>query len=251
MEIDNKVLEIERKYEEYKSESAKRIKEINNKYKQSKKTKQYQELYSVYSEMRKKIWNFRKELNNIQTDEENTKTKIKELETELVENYFKYSISYLTKLNDYNITVINQNIAYHAQKIKENEKDILNKMGIFLAIFSVIGFGASSVLTLESNHFALCSMICGAILITMTSLFYLINFSYENIWPSIGRMIIPFCIGIGLIISGANYMDSHPSENKTIKDFETKLKILEEKNNDLEKKIDYEKRINELEKKTK
>ena len=244
MEIDNKVLEIERKYEEYKSESAKRIKEINNKYKQSKKTKQYQELYSVYSEMRKKIWNFRKELNNIQTDEENTKTKIKELETELVENYFKYSISYLTKLSDYNITVINRNIDYHAQKIKENEKDILNKMGIFLAIFSVIGFGASSVLTLESNHFAVCSMICGVILITMTSLFYLINFSYEDIWTSIGRMIIPICIGFGLIIFGANYTKSHPSENKTTKDLETRLKIVEEK-------IDYEKRINELENKAK
>ena len=117
-------------------------------------------------------------------------------------------------------------------------------MGIFLAIFYIIGFGISSSLNIESNHFALCSMICGAILITMTSLFYLINFSYENIWTSIGRMIIPICIGFGLIIFGANYMKSHPTENKTAKDLETRLKIIEEK-------IDYEKRINELEKKTK
>lgn len=39
-------------------------------------------------------------------------------------------------------------------------------------------------------------------------------------------------------------MKSHPSENKTTKDLETRLKIVEEK-------IDYEKRINELENKTK
>lgn len=84
---------------------------------------------------------------------------------------------------------------------KKYDKNILNIMGIFLAIFSIIGFGISSSLKkIESNHFALCSMICGAILITMTSLFYLINFSYENIWISIGRMIIPICIGFGLII---------------------------------------------------
>ena len=127
---------------------------------------------------------------------------------------------------------------------KKYDKSILNIMGIFLAIFSVIGFGISSSLNIESNHFALCSMICGAILITMTSLFYLINFSYENIWTSIVRMIIPICIGFGLIIFGANYMKSHPSENKTTKDLETRLKIVEEK-------IDYEKRINELENKTK
>lgn len=127
---------------------------------------------------------------------------------------------------------------------KKYDKNILNIMGIFLAIFSIIGFGISSSLNIESNHFALCSMICGAILITMTSLFYLINFSYENIWTSIGRMIIPICIGFGLIIFGANYMKSHPSENKTTKDLETRLKIVEEK-------IDYEKRINELENKTK
>ena len=248
MEIDNRVLEIERKYKEYKSQSARKINEIQKKYKQSKKTnekiKQHQEFYFLYSEMRKEFLDLRKELNKIHTDDESTKTKIKELENELVENYFKYSIRYLTKLNDYNIKVINQNIASHDQKIKENEKDILNKMGIFLAIFSIIGFGISSTLNIESNNFAVCSMICGVILITMTSLFYLINFSYEDIWTSIGRMIIPICIGFGLIIFGANYTKSHPSENKTTKDLETRLKIVEEK-------IDYEKRINELENKTK
>ena len=127
---------------------------------------------------------------------------------------------------------------------KKYDKNILNIMGIFLAIFSIIGFGISSSLNIESNHFALYSRICGAILITMTSLFYLINFSYENILTSIGRMIIPICIGFGLIIFGVNYMKSNPSENKTAKDLETRLKIVEEK-------IDYEKRINELENKTK
>ena len=71
----------------------------------------------------------------------------------------------------------------------------------------------------------------------------LINFSFDDIWKSI-RIIIPIGIGILLIFWGANYIESHPSENKTAKDLETRLKIVEEK-------IDYEKRINELEKKTK
>ena len=146
--------------------------------------------------------------------------------------------------NEKTIQEQNKKLEDNTDKINNHDKRILEMMGIFLSIFSIIGVGTSSILNIENNHFAIWSMICGVILITMTSLFYLINFSYENIWTSIGRMIIPICIGFGLIIFGANYMKSHPSENKTAKDLETRLKIVEEK-------IDYEKRINELEKKTK
>lgn len=134
---------------------------------------------------------------------------------------------------------------------KDYDKNILNIMGIFLAIFSVIGFGISNILNIESNHFAVCSVICGIILITISSLFYLINFNIDAFKESILKMIIPSSIGFVLIVSGIYYMNNYPAENKTIKDFETKLKILEEKNNNLEKKLDYEKRINELENKTK
>ena len=61
--------------------------------------------------------------------------------------------------------------------IEDYNKRILEMMGIFLSIFSVIGLGISSILNIENNHFAIWSMICGVILITMSGLFYLINFN--------------------------------------------------------------------------
>ena len=61
------------------------------------------------------------------------------------------------------------------RKFDEHDKKILEMMGIFLSIFSVIGLGVSSVLNLESNHIAIWLMMCGTILITMSGLFNLIN----------------------------------------------------------------------------
>lgn len=61
------------------------------------------------------------------------------------------------------------------EKYDDYNKKILEMMGIFLSIFSVIGMGVSSVLNLESNHIATWLMMCGTILITMSGLFYLIN----------------------------------------------------------------------------
>ena len=48
-------------------------------------------------------------------------------------------------------------------------------MGIFLTIFSVIGFGVSSI-TKENANISTVFMIYGVILMTISGLFYLINF---------------------------------------------------------------------------
>ena len=125
---------------------------------------------------------------------------------------------------------------------KEYDKKILEIMGIFLSIFSIIGLGTSSILNIENNHFAIWSMICGVILITMSGLFYMINYKDESTMNK--RIMLPVIIGILLFCIGTVAIIKYPTENKPVKDLETRLKIVEEK-------IDYEKRINELENKTK
>ena len=77
-------------------------------------------------------------------------------------------------------------------------------MGIFLSIFSVIGLGVSSILKLESNHIKIWLMLCGAILITMSGLFYLID-------PD--KSII---IGIILLIVGGLMKYESLEENKKL-----------------------------------
>ena len=94
--------------------------------------------------------------------------------------------------------------------INSHTKDILNTMGIFLSIFSVIGLGVSSILKLESNHVATWLMICGTILITMTGLFTLINKKIE-----IMKILV---IIIGLVLFGAGRIIRcvFPEENKEL-----------------------------------
>ena len=84
---------------------------------------------------------------------------------------------------------------------KKYDKKILEIMGIFLSIFSVIGLGVSSLLQLESNYFSTWSMICGTILITISGLFYLINFN-EEYEKKILKRILPGVVGLILIIIG-------------------------------------------------
>ena len=84
---------------------------------------------------------------------------------------------------------------------KKYDQKILEMMGIFLSIFSVIGLGVSSLLQLESNYFSTWSMICGTILITISGLFYLINFN-EKIEKKTLKILIPGIIGLILIIIG-------------------------------------------------
>lgn len=154
---------------------------------------------------------------------------------------------------------------------KEDERNILNSMGIFLSIFSVIGLGVSTILNIENNHFAIWSMICGIILITMASLFFMINFETkidkeeksgnktanndkkqrEEKFLIFKKISFPFIVGVILVFLGGIVINFFPTKNRILREIEIKIEKLEEKNNELEKRLDYEKRINELENKTK
>ena len=83
---------------------------------------------------------------------------------------------------------------------REHDKKILEMMGIFLTIFSVIGFGVSSI-TKENANISTIFMIYGVILMTMSSLFYLINFD-KNFKEKLLKISVPLMIGILLIIFG-------------------------------------------------
>ena len=118
----------------------------------------------------------------------------------------------------------------------ENKK-ILETMGIFLAIFSIIGLGITGILNIQDNLSTNILLIMGSVLIVITLLFTLIKYDSEKKY----RFLIITGIGIVLIITGM-YLYRPTDKNWE----EAKIKI-----ENLEKKIDYEKRINELEKKTK
>lgn len=118
----------------------------------------------------------------------------------------------------------------------ENKK-ILETMGIFLAIFSIIGLGITGILNIQDNLSTNILLIMGSILIAMTLLFILIKYNSKEKW----KFIIPIIVGMVLIITGINL---YKPVDKNWE--EVKIKI-----ENLEKKLDYEKRINELEKKTK
>lgn len=120
----------------------------------------------------------------------------------------------------------------------ENEnKKILETMGIFLAIFSIIGLGITGILNIQENLSTNILLIMGSILIAMTLLFTLIKYNSKDKW----KFIIPIIVGIALIIIGINL---YKPVDKNWE--ETKIRI-----ENLEKKLDYEKRISELENKTK
>ena len=143
----------------------------------------------------------------------------------------------------------NSKLRKNSDKIDNHDKRILEMMGIFLSIFSVIGLGVSSILNFENNHFAIWLIICGVILITISGLFYMIGYKDEKVIDK--RTAVPMIIGVLLFFIGMITVINFPMENKAMKDFENKIKMLEEKNNELEKNLNYEKRINELENKTK
>ena len=105
-------------------------------------------------------------------------------------------------------------------------KKILEMMGIFLTIFSVIGLGFSSILKLESNHVATWLMICGTILITMTGLFALINKKLEII-----KSLVIIIIGLVLFGVGGCTRCVFPEKK-------TKLELLEKDVENLSKNLD-------------
>ena len=83
---------------------------------------------------------------------------------------------------------------------REHDKKILEMMGIFLTIFSVIGFGVSSI-TKENANISTVFMIYGVILMTISGLFYLINFD-KNFKEKFLKISVPLLIGILLLVFG-------------------------------------------------
>ena len=120
---------------------------------------------------------------------------------------------------------------------KEYDKKILELMGIFLSVFSVIGLGVTGILNIQDNLPTNILLIMGSILIVITLLFALIKYESENKY----KFWILIIFGINLILTGIFFY------NPVDKNWEeAKIKI-----ENLEKRLDYEKRINELENKTK
>ena len=120
---------------------------------------------------------------------------------------------------------------------KEYDKKILELMGIFLSVFSVIGLGVTGILNIQDNLPTNILLIMGSILIVITLLFALIKYESENKY----KFWILIIFGINLILTGIFFY------NPVDKNWEeAKIKI-----ENLEKRLDYEKRINELEKKSK
>ena len=136
------------------------------------------------------------------------------------------------------------------ENLEENYKNFNQKtleiMGIFLMIFSLLGIGTTSILNIQDNIISKILVITGIIILGISVLFYFIKNSFESIR-------IPAGIGIAIIIFGVCLFYCKPTNKNYVKEEEVKLleekiKNLENKNQIIESKLDYEKRINQLEK---
>lgn len=152
------------------------------------------------------------------------------------------------------------------RKFDEHDKKILEMMGIFLSIFSVIGLGVSSVLNLENNHIATWLMMCGTILITMSGLFNLINpdkfnkqeKKAENNKCKIEKFLKgvfdilrkPIIIGVILLLLGGIIRCKFPNDNEELvkkEKFEQVEKRVQNNENELlDKNLDYRNQIKDL-----
>ena len=143
------------------------------------------------------------------------------------------------------------------EKYDDYNKKILEMMGIFLSIFSVIGLGVSSVLNLESNHIAIWLMMCGTILITMSGLFYLIDpnkFNKQEKNTENDRCK-PIIMGVILLLLGGFIRYKFPNDNEELvkkEKFEQVEKRVQNNENELlDKNLDYRNQIKDLKDKTK
>ena len=134
-----------------------------------------------------------------------------------------------------------EKIAEKYENLEENYKNFnqrtLEIMGIFLMIFSLLGIGTTSILNIQDNIISKILVITGIIILGMSVLFYFIKNSFKYI-------AIPFWIGVIAIIFGVACFK--PTNENYVKKEE--IKLLEEKIKNLESKLDYEKRISQLEK---
>ena len=127
-------------------------------------------------------------------------------EKQLRENEIDYGLKKIKKYKNIfqnqraQIEYLKKNYKKISDEQKEYDRKILEIMGVFLTIFSVIGFGVSSI-TKENANISTVFMIYGVILMTMSSLFYLINFD-KNFKEKLLKISVPLMIGILLIIFG-------------------------------------------------
>lgn len=127
-------------------------------------------------------------------------------EKQLRENEIDYGLKKIKKYKNIfqnqraQIEYLKKNYKKISDEQKEYDRKILEIMGIFLTIFSVIGFGVSSIAK-ENANISTVFMIYGVILMTMSSLFYLINFD-KNFKEKLLKISVPLMIGILLIIFG-------------------------------------------------
>ena len=120
---------------------------------------------------------------------------------------------------------------------KEYDKKLLELMGIFLSVFSVIGLGVTGILNIQDNLPTNILLIMGSFLIVITLLFALIKYNSEN------KCKFFIITTIGLVLLGIGISLYKPTD-KNLEKMEIKIE-------NLEKRLDYEKRINELERKSK
>lgn len=123
------------------------------------------------------------------------------------------------------------------KRFENEDKKMLEVMGIFLSIFSIIGLGIVGILNIQDNLPTNILLIMGSILIVITLLFALIKYNSENKYKFF------IITTIGLVLIGIGISLYKPTDKNWE---ETKIKI-----ENLEKRLGYEKRINELENKTK
>lgn len=197
------------------------------------------EMYKLIEEMNKYMNETKKQENIIQ--------ELKELRINCIMVYIQ-SLQEKSKIDNeihgFNMTKAYQNIISQKKELKklikdgeERDKKILEMMGIFLSIFSVIGLGIVGILNIQDNLPTNILLIMGSILIVITLLFTLIKYNSEN------KCKFFIITTIGLVLIGIGISLYKPTDKNLEK---TEIKI-----ENLEKRLDYEKRINELERKSK
>ena len=205
----------------------------------------------IYMEQEKEFYVLLYEITDYINFKKNEKSEIlqelKFLRNEIQFNYYQ-CFAERTKIenqtNFHNTAKLSLNAKNQSLKVenlieeqKEYDKKILEIMGIFLSVFSVIGLGVTGILNIQDNLPTNILLIMGSILIVITLLFALIKYESENKY----KFWILIIFGINLILTGIFFY------NPVDKNWEeAKIKI-----ENLEKRLDYEKRINELEKKSK
>ena len=169
---------------------------------------------------------------------------LEETSKKIVEKYENLEENYK------NLEETSKKIVEKYENLEENYKNFNQKtleiMGIFLMIFSLLGIGTTSILNIQDNIISKILVITGIIILGISVLFYFIKNSFESIR-------IPAGIGIAIIIFGVCLFYCKPTNKNYVKEEEVKLleekiKNLENKNQIIESKLDYEKRINQLEK---